>query len=473
MFYVNFKTMKMKNVKMRIANQFAKSIPVVVLCALFNACGNDDSTESFSGKTTLTQVVNTTFSTTDEEILPAENDSVLLEILHNSQTRSAKRGLMSLSYEDADDYFDENIYQLRELPLIIQARGTGNKSNKFLSCDGAGKEVGLVPSASSNRQCFYLRILPASAGIPYLIYSDASKTPLSVGYYRKNPDKKILYARQDNNGSLFMAAWDLKACDYQGYFAITSNDYIGRSDPNNTWSIFYYTIEAQDENKIGYAKYSKKAQQEFLIQPRDSFTVDYIDFDKSSAKISKRNPLEVVSYGKNETEERRPFKIVSAHYATNTSRFSEKSILKIPFGISKYFYSPKVEAEHVVVPSPVKPEDLEQSGFEKNIQYTNNTQNMPTILKVEIDGNAKPNSLIEVTSWLENYNVSVNYTAYMSYKYKEGDVRTVKIRGTWYGTLYTKKRAKPDVIKFFDLNDGEELSLMKTKNITISKTLLK
>lgn len=154
MFYVNFKTMKMKNVKMRIANQFAKSIPVVVLCALFNACGNDDSTESFSGKTTLTQVVNTTFSTTDEEILPAENDSVLLEILHNSQTRSAKRGLMSLSYEDADDYFDENIYQLRELPLIIQARGTGNKSNKFLSCDGAGKEVGLVPSASSNRQCF-------------------------------------------------------------------------------------------------------------------------------------------------------------------------------------------------------------------------------------------------------------------------------------------------------------------------------
>lgn len=57
MFYVNFKTMKMKNVKMRIANQFAKSIPVVVLCALFNACGNDDSTESFSGKTTNNSLI--------------------------------------------------------------------------------------------------------------------------------------------------------------------------------------------------------------------------------------------------------------------------------------------------------------------------------------------------------------------------------------------------------------------------------
>ena len=97
--------------------------------------------------------------------------------------------------------------------------------------------------------------------------------------------------------------------------------------------------------------------------------------------------------------------------------------------------------------------------------------NVPLIF--DVNGTAKPNSLIEATSWLENYDVSVQYTAYMSYKYKDGDVRNVKIKGTWYGTLYTTKRAQPDIIKFFDLDDGEELSLIRKKMFNFSKTVLK
>ncbi|MCI1472995.1 MAG: hypothetical protein LKH27_01160 [Prevotella sp.] len=378
--------------------------------------------------------------------------------------------------EDYDENFESNIFAIRELPVTIEARGVGNDaSRKYFFCNQARDEVKLsnTYSPSDQSQQFYLKVLPASSGIPYLIYSESSNTPLVVGHYRKHPDVNILMANSDDNISNAMASWNLIASDYPGYFAIENEMYIGQSDPKNSWSIFYYVLEVNNNDEIRYGKYAKKPQQEFLIQPKDSFIVDYIDFDKSTAKVNRRVPLEVVSYGKNVLEQEQPFTIKAAHYVTKTSRFSENSILKIPFKNSKLFYCPKVEAEHLVVPSPVKPEDLEQKDFERNIQYSNRTQSVNVPLIFDVNGTAKPNSLIEATSWLENYDVSVQYTAYMSYKYKDGDVRNVKIKGTWYGTLYTTKRAQPDIIKFFDLDDGEELSLIRKKMFNFSKTVLK
>ena len=95
--------------------------------------------------------------------------------------------------------------------------------------------------------------------------------------------------------------------------------------------------------------------------------------------------------------------------------FVDKSILKIPFNNEKVFYSPKVEAGRLVVPSPIDPDELEQPDFERGLKYTNTMHSTRVMLKFDVNGNAKPNSLIEVTSWLENYNVSVNYTVYMTY----------------------------------------------------------
>ena len=461
----------MKKTKIKLGHIQVRVTMALLLLTLFASCSNEDVSENIVNGVTQKESVYAD-KQAESEIIPAEKDTILWDKFLKMQSRA----ISTTSYDDDDDerdeFFDENIYQLREIPLKIQARGTGKNSGKYLSCAGAGKEVFLASFGYSDNQLFYLKIYPPSTGIQYVIYSKKSNTPIGVGCYTNNPDKKILYAQNDDKGSLFMASWNLNPCEYQGYFAITNNGYLGQEDPNNAWSVFHYSIEAQDNGKIGYAKYSRKAQQQFLIQSKDSFTVDYIDFDKSSAKITKRTPLEVVSYGKNETEERRSFTITSAHYATDTSRFNEKSLLKMLSEKKKLFYCPKVEAEHIVVPSPINPDELTQTNFERNIKYSSDTQNIRRILKFDINGIAKPNSLIEVTSWLENYNVSVNYIAYMSYKYK-GEVRKFKIKGTWYGTLYTTKRAKPDVVKFFDLDDGEELGVVKAKNIVISKTILK
>ncbi|MGG6549464.1 UNVERIFIED_CONTAM: hypothetical protein NY100_29015, partial [Prevotella sp. 15_C9] len=69
--------------------------------------------------------------------------------------------------------------------------------------------------------------------------------------------------------------------------------------------------------------------------------------------------------------------------------------------------------------------------------------------------------------------VSANYVAEMKVKVNNEE-RKVKVKGTWYGTMYTTKRAKPDIVKCFDLDDGEELSLRKKSHpVIISKTILK
>lgn len=439
-----------------------------LLSIIFCACNSDDVIDVTNKKGELNMLADNKTDTAD--IIPAAKDSLLMKALRARSTRSLQ---YNSPYDSYDNYFQDNIYQLRDMALTIQARGTGNRSNRFFSCDGINREVYLAPSAICSRQWFHLRILPAVSGIPYMIYSDAAGTPLTVGSYKSNPNVKVLYAPSNDNGSLFMKGWDLIAADYQGYFGITNCDYLGQADPKNSWSVFNYALEAQNENKIGYSQYTKKAQQEFLIQPKDDFTVDYIEFDKSTASVSKGTPLEVVTNGKNETEERRPFTITAALYVTNQSSFSEKSWLKIPFKESVNFYCPKVEAEHLIFPAPVRPEDEPQkSDFECNIKYTNLPQRVNKLLTFDINGTAKPNSEIEVTSWLENYNVSADYIVHMSFRISSSEVRTVKIKGTWHGIICTAKRAKPDIVKFFDLDDGGELNMVKKSIKNYSKTIL-
>ena len=69
-----------------------------------------------------------------------------------------------------------------------------------------GKEVTLASRLSlSTSWQFFFKILPASSGIPYLIYSKETGTPLSVGQYENDPNNKVLFARSNNTGSLMSA----------------------------------------------------------------------------------------------------------------------------------------------------------------------------------------------------------------------------------------------------------------------------
>lgn len=399
-----------------------------------------------------------------------QSDSLLITplVVDSTMLSKSKKTRVYSSPADDDEYLSSNMYAIRELPILIFARGHGNTGNSFLSTNGPGKEMSLACFPTTINQKFYLRILPASTGIPYLIYSYATNTPLTVGQYSNNPNNKVLYVPKDNSGSLSASSWDLIRSAYNGYFAIQSEFYLGQSDSKNPWSVFNYTLEAEDDNKLGYAKYTQKPQQEFLLIPYNKFTLDYIEFDKTSATVTKQSPLVVVSYGKNESEERRNFTLKAIHYANDRSFFSESSALKISIANPRdSFYLPTVVAEHLVPPAPVKPEDDPAPVREERemFYYTDQTQNISRPLKFEINGTAAPNSLIEATSYLENYTVSANYIAHLSCKVSDTDIREIKLKGRWYGTIYTTKRDNNypnDLIKFFDLDDGKEISSMKS-----------
>lgn len=401
-------------------------------------------------------------------ITPLPIDSNLLK-------RAKARLTPSYNDNDYDEYFSSNMWNIRELPIALKSRGKGNTNNQYLTSNGAGKEITLANSATSIWEKFYLKILPASSGIPYLIYSQQSNTPLAVGQYDSNPNNKVLYAQPNASSSLYSAGWDLIPSTYKGYFAIQSESYLGQSDPNNMWSVFNHVLEVGNNNKIGYAQYTKKAQQEFFIELVEGFTLNYIEFHAEGSTVTKRSPLKLITYSENETEERRPFTIQAAHYVDEESQFSENTALKIPIqNTTTLFYRPIVKGEHLKIPNAVKPEDELAPIREKpDMIYSTTNQKMRSTLRFDINGTAPANSMIEAVSYLENYNVSADYTAYMSYNYN-GEVREVKIKGKWYGVIYTNQRDNnypKDVIKFYDLDDGQEM--MRTRSITLSPIILK
>lgn len=384
-------------------------------------------------------------------IIPLVIDSNLIEMA------KAKKAAVYYNADDPD--YSSNMYAIREMPINFKVRGNGY----YLRANGLGKEVTLASRLSlSTSWQFFLKILPASSGIPYLIYSKETGTPLSVGQYENDPNNKVLFARSNNTGSLMSADWDLiPSSSYKGYFVIESQSYLGQVDSNNPWSVFNYVLEAKSTEKLGFSQYTKQPNQEFFISPVEKFTLHHIEFHKDGSTVTKRAPMKLITYGKNQTDEKRPFTIKGALYAKDEYSFTENSALKIiPNNASDMYYRPTVEAESLVLPLPVAPKDDPDPIREKtDMLYSTTTQIIERTLSFDIEGLAPANCKIEATSFLENYNVSAKYTAYMTCNYG-GSERLVKINGTWRGVICTTLRDDKypkDLFRFLDLDTGEEI----------------
>lgn len=390
------------------------------------------------------------------------------EIKYLRKTLSTKeqnfsRDISPFQYNNEDYYLSSNMRAIREMPINIKVRD----KDLYLSSNGKGRAVTMANKDNSRPdERFFLKVFPPSSGIPYVIYSMETDTPLSVGRYYDDPSSTILFARESDatSGSeLYNSSWHIKPVEgHRGYFYIESNSYLGQSDPNNMWSVFNYVVEDLGNRQVGFGEYAHKAEQEFMITPCNKFNIDYIEFHKEASSVTLRTPLKVVSYTTNDSDEETPFTINAVKYAEESYYFEEKSLLTIPvLNTNTKFYRPNVVARKVVPPSPVKPED-DPSPIrpEPDMTYSTLLKRIPQKLSFEINGSAKPNSLVEVTSYLENYDVSISYTAHMSYRRSHQDIRKVKVIGTWHGTIYSTKRDSrypKDLIKCFDLDDGEEL----------------
>lgn len=248
-------------------------------------------------------------------------------------------------------------------------------------------------------------------------------------------------------GSLTSASWDLiPSRNYKGYFAIESQSYLGQSDPNNMWSVFNHVVEVKNNDKVGYGQYTNKAQQEFLIKPFMSMTLDEITYDENSVVKSYGPEIEIASMEKNESIEEQPYTIHVNERRNETSYFSENQNW-IQFGVSnatRTYQRPTVIANQFVLPQKLTPSDA--------TYRTSGTLNIPKILDFDIRGKAPERCLIKITTYLKTYNVSVNYTI----KAYSND-REVKFSGTWRGTIIDDSADPRPIARFFDLNTGEEI----------------
>lgn len=392
-------------------------------------------------------------STTDSISLFSNVDS-----LQKPQTRA-------YSYYPTDEYYSSNMWAIRELPFALKVRGGAVSNKPYFATQGTRKELVL---SSSNFSKFFLKILPASTGIPYLIYSKSYNKPLVCGQYNNSPNNKLVFVWDTENVS--SGSWDLIPSAYKGYFAIENETYLGTEDPNNPWSIFNYAIEAKTSGQIGYAKYNKQSQQEFLLEFENKFDVKEILFDPESAVVTPLDPIVVYSNGQTgPVAGPSNITIYAKKKVTDTSYYSEKGALMIPMSNpNQMFLRPGVLAGRFVAPDNFSSgEQSDTTLFVPRAPYTPQTFNIPKELSFTIPVEVQEPSFIQVTSYLKRYSVKADYTITMTYR-KSGELndREVKFKGTWTGTIHTTSKDKPDNIVKIPF---EEYMLKQSKQQIINK----
>lgn len=415
------------------------------LCGLFlliqvYSCSNENeffsSEELSTSEAALRQAISDDILLTDSfTLMPVNPDSIKSKLFKTEKTNS-----VSPMAADYDMYFSSNMYAIDGLPFTLKARD----GNKYLSASGKWQEVKWTSTGTSTDQKFYVKVLPASSGIPYLIYSYKTKTPVGVGQYTANPQEKILLVHNDESGSLYNASWDfIPSPSYPGYFAIESQSYIGQSDPNNPWSIFYHVLEVKDKNLVRYGQYTRKSQQEFTIKPDATFTPTTLTFDVNSATIT-TGTENILTNEYNRSIEEQTITIPYSKNFTETSTFAQ--IKTIDFNLTNVkFARPTVAAGRIVLPTSATPKDA---------LYTPTTQNIAKTISGSAPIIAPARCLIELTTKIHTANVSMQYTLTAKNGTKE-----IKLTGTWRAKIYIDPTTMTPIqqTRFFDLDTGEEI----------------
>lgn len=140
--------------------------------------------------------------------------------------------------------------------------------------------------ANNLSQQFYLKVMPGSTGIPYMIYSRMTNTPISLGSYTGSPDVKVVYVKPSGNTSTFGASWDIRYGEYSDESFIIENQDYPRQGSSGLWYDVYYSVIAANDSKVSLVKYSRLPNQEFSIIPVENFKVESVTFNTDISTLS-------------------------------------------------------------------------------------------------------------------------------------------------------------------------------------------
>lgn len=452
-----------------------------MLCPIFMIGCNDemdslikDPSEMSESITQLTRSISVDSVYDGDPVEFEPNQEMIWLKEQYAKMHSAQRSVPLSSSSTYDETLSSNMYAIRELPATIKvrAKASAGSTTDYVSlyCEGKSKEVTLNAGNAGDKNRFLIKVLPATTGVPYLIYSVAAGTPLSVGYYTNKPDEKILMASKDNSGSLMSTGWDLlQSTYYKSYYAIQSESYLGQADPNNQWSIFYYVLEAVSGDKIRYAqRVNNKAQQEFIITPDAKFEIKSLEYVVNDIKPSPITFSKTVTV-KNTSSQVKNMDVPFDFYEMETSFFS-RNAWNVSLNFSngdKKFTRPSVIAGSIITDNP--------GALEDALFINPNSQNISRHIVYKHPIRCNASSTAKVTVNFVKYYVNVDYIVKAQYKVSEGDLRECILKGTWNGILIEDPNevSPTDNIVFTPINGGDIILTSPTQKINPKDSLIK
>lgn len=182
------------------------------------------------------------------------------------------------------------LFQLDGISFYIKSKNSYFGKNTLQST-GKGNEVILATHSETNEaQLFYLEFLPASSGIPYLIYSYKEQSPIGAGSYASDPDNYVLYTQASGSSNLFGFSWDFYQNANNDGYIIENQDIIG-SGPGGPWDIFYYALQSRSGNLDFIKRNNSSIYQQFNFIPNDEFTIEEVTLDYNNTNITGTVPL--------------------------------------------------------------------------------------------------------------------------------------------------------------------------------------
>ena len=346
----------------------------------------------------------------------------------------------------------EELSQLEDVPIFLKIQGNST-SKQFLNVTDAGTEATIAEYSGDINQQFYIKIPSSIIGIPYLIYSKKTNTPLKIGAYTSNPATKVLYADKDNNGGTFGASWDFEKGEYTpNSFVISAQDYPQQGSSGN-WMDIYYPVITVDDSKISFSKYNNSPRQEFAIVPVEDFEIESIRYITDASSVLEQMPDIVYkdTYTNNGPIQQTHKFTISESYK-ETSNFQRKTSYNINITTS---FKCKVP---FIASGEIKTSITEGQDF----TYGESEEHTKTINR-EYPVDVPAYHVAKLTLTLLKYNMDIEYVATCR-GLTSG--KKLEIRGRWTGIDVVETNAVADVTP---INGGKSTRVIITDEMLKSR----
>lgn len=363
------------------------------------------------------------------EVCPL-NDSIIPYPEKDRQTLKRENDVYGSSNSIHDD-----IYSLRDLPVNIIVKENIMGGGRFLTTQGTDQKIIFSNRKDNDKnQQFYIKVMPATTGIPYMIYSMQSNTPISIGHYTTDPDTPVLYLKGDDSSS-WGASWDFYTGAEDGYLVIKNNDIMGGGP--NYWDMYNLVIEASN-GEVKLSKYIGLGTQEFEIAPLETFSIQSIEFINDASAVVTQKPSKVLkdsfsNFGPVEQN----YTLQISETVTETSSFTDKTSISLNISTS---FKTKVPflVEGEISTSLTSGYDYtygESSSSTRTISRTYPV-NIPSMYSAELSV-----ALFEDT-------IDMNYIAVCK---GDNSGRIIELKGVWQGVSVSQGNA---TLKLTPLNEN-------------------